>query len=72
MFPKTFECGIVEQYGLSVILLLILLCVKFKIFILLARNAGSHPIEFDSLVGEKFLCKAFDVAAKHKGNKRCK
>ncbi|KAK2399873.1 splicing factor SF3a60 protein [Trifolium repens] len=28
------------------------------------ENAGPHPIEFDSLVGEKFLCKAFDVAAK--------
>jgi hypothetical protein len=39
---------------------------------LLASNSGPHPIEFDSLVREKFLCKAFDVVARRKGNKRCK
>jgi hypothetical protein len=38
----------------------------------LATNAGPYPIEFDSLVGKKFMCKAFDVAAKRDGNKRYK
>jgi hypothetical protein len=46
----------------------VLLCL----LILWDRNIGSHPIEFDSLVGKKFMCKSFDVVAKRKGNKRCK